>query len=125
MTKQKEVLGQILQDLRALTSPFLSPMKWGHQLGANHTFSMRSEGKGKNVEPGSGTTVMSYAGITGGNNVAIASDDYFHHVSIEQSLNYLQGQSCHVDTPNENHLPIIENISDFTISSVNPIYSFG
>jgi subtilisin-like proprotein convertase family protein len=104
---------------------FLVAHEMGHQLGANHTFSMRSEGKGKNVEPGSGTTVMSYAGITGGNNVAIASDDYFHHVSIEQSLNYLQGQSCHVDTPNENHLPIIENISDFTIPVLTPFILSG
>ena len=104
---------------------FLVAHEIGHQLGANHTFSMRSEGTGKNVEPGSGTTVMSYAGITGGNNVAIASDDYFHHVSIEQSLNYLQGQSCHVDTPNENHLPIIEDISDFTIPVLTPFILSG
>lgn len=36
----------------------------GHQLGANHTFSMSNEGTGVNVEPGSGITIMGYAGIT-------------------------------------------------------------
>jgi hypothetical protein len=36
----------------------------GHQLGATHTFSHNSEGSGTNVEPGSGSTIMGYAGIT-------------------------------------------------------------
>ena len=48
----------------------------GHQLGANHTFSMRTEGTGTNIEPGSGTTIMSYAGITGPDDVALSGDDY-------------------------------------------------
>ena len=37
----------------------------GHQLGANHTFSYEIEGTGVSVEPGSGSTIMGYAGITG------------------------------------------------------------
>ena len=99
---------------------FLVSHEMGHQLGANHTFSMRSEYTGKNVEPGSGTTVMSYAGITGGNDVAIASDHYFHHVSIEQSLNYLQSQSCHIDTPNENSLPVVEDLPNRSVPILTP-----
>ena len=39
----------------------------GHQLGANHTFSMSLEGTRQNVEPGSGSTIMGYAGITSQN----------------------------------------------------------
>ncbi|MDG1749983.1 MAG: M12 family metallo-peptidase, partial [Porticoccaceae bacterium] len=97
----------------------------GHQVGANHTFSNRSEGTGKNVEPGSGTTVMSYAGITGSNNVAIQGDEYFHHVSIEQTLAYLQNQSCHVDTPNENNLPVVEDIPDRTVPILTPYILSG
>ena len=97
----------------------------GHQLGANHTFGFKTEPFGKNVEPGSGTTVMSYAGITGPDDLAISSDDYFHHVSIEQSLAYLQSQTCHIDTPNENHLPVIEDISDFTIPVLTPFILSG
>ena len=69
----------------------------GHQLGANHTFSNRTEGTGTNVEPGSGTTIMSYAGITGPDDVALNGDDYYHNVSILQGLSYLKSQSCHVN----------------------------
>lgn len=66
----------------------------GHQLGANHTFSHISEGTPVQVEPGSGTTIMGYAGITQENDVAEMSDDYFHYVSIVQINDYLQTVSC-------------------------------
>ncbi len=56
----------------------------GHQMGANHTFSHSTEGTGVNSEPGSGTTIMGYAGITNENNVAQHSDAYFHYQSIRQ-----------------------------------------
>ncbi|MEK7226198.1 MAG: reprolysin-like metallopeptidase, partial [Bacteroidota bacterium] len=48
----------------------------GHQLGANHTFSMSSEGTGVNKEVGSGITIMGYAGITS-QDVAPHSIDIF------------------------------------------------
>ena len=56
----------------------------GHQMGANHTFSHTTEGAGVNAEPGSGSTIMGYAGITGSNNVVLHSDAYFHYHSIRQ-----------------------------------------
>lgn len=56
----------------------------GHQMGANHTFSHSTEGAGVNAEPGSGSTIMGYAGITGANNVVQHSDAYFHYHSIRQ-----------------------------------------
>ena len=43
------------------------PHEIGHQMGGNHTFSQSNEGTGVNYEPGSGTTIMGYAGITGAN----------------------------------------------------------
>ena len=35
----------------------------GHQFGALHTFAHNTEGFGFNSEPGSGSTIMSYAGL--------------------------------------------------------------
>ena len=55
----------------------------GHQMGANHTFSHTTEGTGVNAEPGSGSTIMGYAGITS-SNVQQHSDPYFHYHSIKQ-----------------------------------------
>jgi len=66
----------------------------GHQMGANHTFAFNTEGTGVNAEPGSGSTIMAYAGITGANNVQSNSDPYFHYHSINQILNRLVTRTC-------------------------------
>lgn len=63
----------------------------GHQVGGNHTFSKSSEGSGVNIEPGGGTTIMGYAGITY-DNVQLNSDAYFHYASINQILNNLDSK---------------------------------
>lgn len=65
----------------------------GHQLGANHTFSEANEGSGVNVEPGSGSTIMAYAGIMN-YNVQPNSDDYFTYRSILQIQNNLANKAC-------------------------------
>jgi subtilisin-like proprotein convertase family protein len=96
----------------------------GHQLGANHTFSMRTEGTGVNVEPASGTTIMSYAG-TGEDDVAFRADDYYHNVSILQGLSYLKSQSCHVNTEIENTVPTVEPLTDYTIPVGTPFVLSG
>lgn len=66
----------------------------GHQMGANHTFAFNTEGTNVNAEPGSGTTIMAYAGITGSNDVQAHSDPYFHYHSINQILNRLISRTC-------------------------------
>ena len=60
------------------------PHEIGHQMGGNHTFSHNTEGAGVNVEPGSGSTIMGYAGITGINNVVNHSHANFNAISIFQ-----------------------------------------
>ncbi len=65
----------------------------GHQFGANHTFSHRTEGTGVNSEPGSGTTIMSYAGITGSDDVQSYSDPYFQYHNILQVNSHIKNEA--------------------------------
>lgn len=87
----------------------------GHQLGANHTWSFESEGTTVQVEPGSGTTIMGYAGITGIENVAEHGDDYFHYVSIAQIADYLDGVSCANVLSLTNSPPETSPLNDYVI----------
>ena len=87
----------------------------GHQLGASHTFSSEEvEGMGTNVEPGSGSTIMGYAGITDFN-VQDNSDDYFAYASIIQIQNNLATKSCPVSTAITNNPPAVLAGKDYTI----------
>jgi subtilisin-like proprotein convertase family protein len=65
----------------------------GHQLGASHTFSFELETTGVQVEPGSGSTIMAYAGITD-YDVQLNSDDYFSYASILEIQNNLATKTC-------------------------------
>ncbi|HCN48902.1 MAG TPA: propanediol utilization protein [Chryseobacterium sp.] len=97
----------------------------GHQLGGNHTFSNKSEGSGANVEPGGGTTIMGYAGITD-DNVAMASDAYFHFKSIDQILTSLEGKpNCGTSldiTAEVNTPPVISALTAYTIPKGTAFY---
>lgn len=91
------------------------PHEIGHQLGAYHTFSFRNEGIGVNVEPGSGTTIMGYAGITGSNDVQDHSDPYFNYHSIRQILNNMSTRRCWAPTPISNNPPVANAGANYTI----------
>ncbi len=87
----------------------------GHQFGANHTWSFESEGTLVQVEPGSGSTIMGYAGIVGDNNVASSAQDYFHYNSIKQIIAYIENTGCATEIPIANTAPVNTAISDYTI----------
>lgn len=91
------------------------PHEIGHQMGANHTWAFNSESTGVNAEPGSGTTIMGYAGITGNNDVQDHSDPYFHYYSILQILNNLENRTCWVGTAITNAAPVADAGLDQTI----------
>jgi len=93
------------------------PHEIGHQMGGNHTFSFTSEGTGVNVEPASGTTIMGYAGITGGDDVQDHSDPYFHYYSILQILNNVATapNNCAVTTTITNNPPVANAGIDYNI----------
>ena len=97
----------------------------GHQLGANHTFSHSTqEINGVNVEPGSGSTIMGYAGITN-YNVQDNSDDYFTYRSILQIQTNLATKSCPVSVPMANTPPTISAGPDYTIPKGTPFVLTG
>ncbi len=87
----------------------------GHQFGANHTWSFQSEGTGVQAEPGSGSTIMGYAGITQQNDVQASGDDYFHYFSIVQISQYVAATSCAATIPLENSPPEVTPLPDFRI----------
>jgi hypothetical protein len=93
----------------------------GHQLGANHTYSVDYEGTGVNVEPGSGSTIMGYAGITGpGTDIQQHSDDYFTYVSIDQIQDNLASKSCATNAPISNVAMTINAGTDYSIPKSTP-----
>ncbi|MCW3168433.1 M12 family metallo-peptidase [Chryseobacterium sp. 09-1422] len=96
----------------------------GHQFGGNHTFSMSNEGTGVNMEPGSGSTIMAYAGITG-QNVQMNSDAYFHAVSIQQITNNIKLKTCPVSTNTGNAIPTADAGLDYTIPKGTPFVLTG
>jgi subtilisin-like proprotein convertase family protein len=89
----------------------------GHQLGANHTFSHELEETpvNVNVEPGSGSTIMGYAGITTDYDVQASSDDYFAYVSILQIQTNLATKTCPTKAMISNNPPVINAGADYTI----------
>ncbi|GAA3594760.1 hypothetical protein GCM10022396_09900 [Flavivirga amylovorans] len=87
----------------------------GHQMGANHTWAFESEGTGVNSEPGSGSTIMGYAGIEGANNVELNGDDYFHYHSIKQILDNLSTKSCQTTEAISNNPPSADAGNDYNI----------
>ena len=96
----------------------------GHQFGANHTFSMNNEGTGANMEPGSGSTIMGYAGITS-QDIQMNSDPYFHAISIQQVTNNIKTKTCPTLTATGNSVPTANAGLDYTIPKSTPFMLTG
>jgi len=89
----------------------------GHQFGADHTYSFdiqSAPNQSAHMEPGSGSTIMSYAGIT---NVDVQSyrDAYYHTRSIEQVQTYINSQSCGTVANINNNPPVVAALPNKTI----------
>ncbi len=102
----------------------------GHQLGANHTWSNcgRQVNEGQRnattaVEPGSGSTIMSYGGICGSFNVVGTALDHLHGISIQEINSALTSDTitCFQQIPTANTAPIVSvRESGFTIPIATP-----
>ncbi len=81
----------------------------GHQFGGYHTFSYQNESAPTHVEPGSGTTIMAYAGVTPdeNDNIQNHSDPYFHYLSIKNIEDYIARKSCQSSLEIENRPPVV------------------
>lgn len=97
----------------------------GHQFGANHVQNNDTERVlSTSVEPGSGSTVMGYAGISRPN-IQQQGDPYFNAINLREILDFLQflspGFDCGVEiTPTGNQVPEITDIEDYVIPLGTP-----
>ncbi len=98
----------------------------GHQFGANHTQNGDcNRYNATAVEPGSGSTIMGYAGFCGPN-VQNISDAYFHAVSISEMWNHvITTATCAVETSTNNTAPVANAGNDFTIPKSTPFVLKG
>ncbi|MFT5765930.1 MAG: hypothetical protein ACI8X3_003368, partial [Saprospiraceae bacterium] len=88
-----------------------------HQFSAGHTWDncpgiLGQRASGSAFEPGSGSTIMSYAGSCGDQNVVFGGDTYYHVGSLQQIYDYshtgLGAGDCPDIVPTSNTLPELE-----------------
>ncbi len=107
----------------------------GHQFGGNHSFnSITSNCGGGNrnaatsMEPGSGITIMGYAGICGADNLASNSIAYFHGVNYDEIVNFTNlggGNACAVTTTSGNNPPVVTGSATYNVPKSTPFYLTG
>jgi hypothetical protein len=106
----------------------------GHQFRGNHTFNAITGSCNGNrsstaaVEPGSGVTIMGYAGICQGNNVANNSIAYFHAISYDEIVNFTHtgaGNSCPVISNTGNNAPVVSTVANHVIPKGTPFVLSG
>ena len=103
----------------------------GHQFNAPHSFNGIGGSCGSNrsasgaIEPGSGSTIMSYAGNCGADNVAGTADMFFHSGSFDRITAFLPVAGCAGNTATGNTAPTVSAGGDYVIPSRTPFTLTG
>lgn len=94
----------------------------GHQFGADHTFNNSCQFNRNNstaMEVGSGSTIMSYAGICNPD-VQSNVDAYYHYISIREMQTFLLSATCAQQTTVTNSPPVVTSLPAKTIPYGTP-----
>lgn len=107
----------------------------GHQFEGNHTFNAITGSCNGNrngptsAEPGSGITIMGYAGICNAvNNLAPNSIAYFHAMSYDEIVNFTNsgsGSGCPTVSNTVNQPPFVTGSGDYIIPKSTPFFLTG
>ncbi len=102
----------------------------GHQFGANHSYNGSTDGcSTRNAptawEPGSGVTIMGYAGLCGAEDVAANSIPHFHAGTLDEINAYLATTSCAVTAATLNNTPTAGGAPSSTIPRSTPFTLVG
>ncbi len=105
----------------------------GHQWGGNHTFNGTAGNCAGNIssaayEPGSGSTIMAYAGICSSHNIQNFSDPYFHRKSLDEIQTFSRtgnGNTCAATVAVGNVFPTAEAGPSYTIPKSTPFQLTG
>ena len=106
----------------------------GHDFGGEHTFRAitnacsGNQNPGTMVEPGSGITIMAYAGICSPNDDSTHSIPYFHTISYDEIVAYTNtdlGNGCPVNTASGNHPPVVTPSPNYVIPKSTPFTLTG
>jgi hypothetical protein len=118
----------------------------GHQFGAQHTWNAglpvspdfappfagsctpNQYSASTAMEPGSGSTIMAYAGICSDQDLQSSSDEYFHGKSLDEIIGYSTqgpGNTCPQISSTGNAAPDVDAGSDYTIPVGTPFTLCG
>jgi hypothetical protein len=96
----------------------------GHQFGADHTFNTSMDSNihpATAYEPGSGSTIMAYAGLEGTDEIQPHSDPYFNSISLQHISSYLATiPSVGTSANTGNTAPTVSAGSNYTIPTGTP-----
>ena len=128
------VTGQKAKGYSSHSSPVNDPFtidyvahEMGHQFGGRHNFNNCNGSQGDSsaiaVEVGSGSSIMSYAGICGSTNLQAHSDAMFNSINFDQIAAYTLGGTGYAvaqKTATGNTPPTVEAGANYTIPSRTP-----